>query len=93
MEKWVFMHSFLIDFHKAFDLADQGIVMRKQAELQMTKRFCMWTQSFQEGRSQQVKLVDTVSSVKPCPGGVPKGSVISPILLNVHVNDLQESVP
>ena len=53
----------------------------------------MWIRSFQEGRSQQVKLVDAVSSVKPCPAGVPEGSVISPILFKVHVNDPRESVP
>ena len=49
--------------------------------------------SFLEGRSQQVKLDGNLSSVMPCPAGVSQGSVMSPTLFNVHINDLEDSVP
>ena len=34
-----------------------------------------------------------MSSIAPCPASVPQGSVISPILFNVHINDLEDSIP
>ena len=46
-----------------------------------------------DGRSQQVNLGGVSSSIKSCPAGVAQGSFISPTLLNVHVNDLENSVP
>ena len=81
-----------IDFRKAFDLVDHGILLRKLAKMNVTKGFWHWTRGFLDGRSQQVNLVG-VSSIKSCPAGVPQGSVISPTLFNVHVNDLENSVP
>ena len=49
--------------------------------------------SFQTGRTQQVNLRGIVSSTTPCPSGFAAGSVVSPILFNVHVNALEDTVP
>lgn len=84
------IHALFIDFRKAFDLVDHGILLRKLAEINVTKNFWLWTRSVLEGRSQQVNLGETLSSIKHCPAGVPQGSVISPTLFNVHVNDLED---
>ena len=87
------VHALFIDFRKAFDLVDHGILLRKLAEMNATKCFWLWTRSFVDGRSQQVNLGGVSSSIKSCSAGVPQGSFISPTLLNVHVNDLENSVP
>ena len=87
------VHALFLDFRKAFDLVDHGILLRKLAELNVNKSFWMWTKSFLEERSQQVKLGDTKSRTVICRAGVPQGSVISPTLFNVHINDLEDSVP
>ena len=61
--------------------------------MNVTKGFWLWVRSFLDGRSQQVNVGGLLSSIKPCPAGVPQGFVISPALFNVHVNDLENSVP
>ena len=87
------VHALFLDFRKAFDLVDHGILLRKLAELNVNKSFWMWTKSFLEERSQQVKMGDTKSRTVICRAGVPQGSVISPTLFNVHINDLEDSIP
>ena len=87
------VHALFLDFRKAFDTVNHGILMGKLAEFNVNKSFWLWIRSFLEGKSQQVKLDGNLSSVMPCPAGVPKGSVISPTLSNVHINDLEDSVP
>ena len=87
------VHALFIDFRKAFDLVDHGVLLKKLAKMNVTKSFWLWTRSFLEGRSQKVNLVGILSSTKPCPAGVPQGSVISPTLFNVYVNDFENSVP
>ena len=65
------VHALFIDFCKAFDLVDHGILLRKLAEINVTKGFWFWERSCQDGRSQQVKFGESLSPTKPCPAGVP----------------------
>ena len=85
-------HALFLDFRKAFDLVDHGILLRKLAELRINKSFWLWLQSFLDGRAQQVKLNSFMSSVSSCPAGVPQECVISPTLFNVHINDIENSI-
>ena len=87
------VHALFIDFRKAFDLVDHGILLRKLAAMNVTKAFWLWIRSFLGDRNQQVKLAGTLSSIKPCPAGFPQGSVMSPVLFNIHINDIESSIP
>ncbi|CAB3976648.1 Hypothetical predicted protein, partial [Paramuricea clavata] len=40
-----------------------------------------------------VKLNQALSSIESCPAGVPQGSVLSPNLCDVHIDDLDACVP
>ena len=87
------VHVLFIDFRNGFDLVDHGILLRKLAEMNVSKCFWLWTRSFLEGRSQQINLGGALSSIMPWPLGVPQRSVLSPTLFNVHVNDFEDSIP
>ena len=50
------VHALFLDFRKAFDVLDRGILLRELAELYINKNFWLWIQSLLDGRSQQVKL-------------------------------------
>ncbi len=66
------VHALYLDFRKAFDMVDHGILLRKLAEFYINKNLWLWIQSFLDGRSQQVKLNSFLSTVSPCPAGVPQ---------------------
>ena len=55
--------------------------------------FWRWTQSFLTGRTLQVKLPGALSKVGQVIAGVPQGGVISPMLFNVHINDVDKDIP
>ena len=40
-----------------------------------------------------MKLRKVLSSSASCPAGVPQGSVISPMLFNVHIDDIEDAIP
>ena len=44
------IHALFIDFRKASDLVDHGILLEKLARIHVSKCFWLWTQSFLEGR-------------------------------------------
>ena len=87
------VHFLFIDFRKAFDIVNLGILLQKLARMNVTKSMWLWMRSFLDGRRKRVNIAGTLSSTKPCLAGVTQGSVISPLLFNVYVNDFESSVP
>ena len=87
------VHAAFIDFRKAFDLVDHNILLNKLAAMNINKPFWLWIKSFLSGRVQQVNLNGTLSSIATCPAGVPQSSVISPILFNTYIDDLEDALP
>ena len=86
------VHALFIDFRKAFDLVNHRILMEKLAQRNINKHLWIWIKSFLEGRTQQVRLGDVRSFTALCPAGVPQGSVISPTLFNIHIDDLENAI-
>ena len=50
------VHVVFVDFRKAFDLVDHGVLLTKLAGMDITKSFWKWTHSYLTGRIQQDKL-------------------------------------
>lgn len=87
------IHALFLDFRKAFDLVDHSILLSKLKTKNINKNLWMWIQSFLSNRTQQVKLPGTLSTVRSCPAGVPQGSVLSPLLFNIHIDDIDDAIP
>ena len=87
------MHIVFVDFRKAFDLVDHAILLTKLGASGVNRGFWKWTQSFLTGRTLQVKLPGALSKMGQVIAGVPQGGVISPMLFNVHINDVDKDIP
>ena len=84
------VHVVFVDFRKAFNLVDHGVLLTKLASMGINKSFWKWTQNYLSDRTQQVKLLGVLSRHGEMIAGVPQGGVISPTLFNVHINDIEE---
>ncbi len=68
----------LCDLSKAFDSVNHSILLEKLENTDIDK---FWFDDYLKGRSQSVRLNNTVSSKTTVRYGVPQGSILGPILL------------
>ena len=91
LEKRVLVAVFL-DLEKAFDLMWRKGTLQKLTEFGIKGKMLKWIQDFLTGRKIRVRVGTDQSDYKDSENGSPQGSVLSPILFNVIINTLEETL-
>ena len=69
-----------LDFEKAFDKVDYGVLSEKLLRLGITGELRQWINGFLRDRTQRVILNGILSAPSLVKSGVPQGSVLGPVL-------------
>ena len=80
--------SVMIDFQKAFDTINHRILLSKLEKYGIRGLTLQLISSFLANRSNIIRINSSFSQPKPLPLGLPQGSVLSPILFILYINDL-----
>ena len=81
-----------LDFAKAFDKVDHGILLKKLSLLGIRGKLLNWIESFLSSRTQMVLVNGFLSEPAPVLSGVPQGSVLGPLLFLILMGDIDENV-
>ena len=81
-----------LDFSKAFDKVDHGILLHKLRAVGITGNICIWLFHFLTGRSHFVRLPGGISEDHTVLSGVPQGTVLGPLLFLIMISDIDKDV-
>ena len=77
-----------MDIAKAFDTVDHSKMLQKLREYGFSGSVLLWFKSYLCGRLQRVTVHGATSQSLPITSGVPQGSLLSPFLFSIYINDL-----
>ena len=75
----------LIDFKKAFDLVNHETLLQKLQMYGLSDSAVKWFHSYLSDRQQCVKVNECTSSLLPINQGIPKGTIVGPMLFLIFI--------
>ena len=82
----------LLDFSKAFDKVSHRLLLHKLEHYGVRGTTLLWVKDFPSQRSQQVLVDGQVSTQADVTSGVPRGSVLGPLLFPAYIKDPPDCV-
>ena len=86
------MLAIFIDFERAYDMLHVPTLLRKLKKYGIVGNTANWIKSFSDKRTFQVKVGSELSDKLIQENGTPQGSVISPLLFLIMINDIPSGV-
>ena len=86
------MMTAFIDFSKAYDRIDRGILWKCLESMGGNGKFLSFLQSLYDGTSCLVKVGDRLNRGLSVNVGLCQGCVLSPLLLSLYINSLVEQL-
>ena len=82
----------LLDLSAAFDTIDHTILLSRLDWFGVTGTALNWFESYLNGRCQRIKIGDCLSSKADLKFGVPRGSVLGPLLFTLYTTPLSSMI-
>ena len=84
--------SVYLDFAKAYNKVDHGILLQKIKSMGISGRVSIWIMNFLTGRDQEVMVRGRKSRIFLLVSGVPQGSVLGTFLFLIFIGDISKGV-